>query len=384
MRAVIIPIIVVGAAVALLFATETQWDRWTSQRRDQRTDDAFVRADMTPLSTRISGTVRAVDVNDYQAVKPGQLLVQLDDADYRAALEEARAALAGSEAQLAGNQAAKLVEDATIQGAGTGVSQGLAAVSAAQAGVASVQPGLAQAELERKRQEALLASAATTRQQEEAAVAAAGRLTGSLASSEAGLAEAQAALASSRAQLEAAKQQRAALDVKDRLYQADIEAKRAAIILAQVNLSYTRILAPAAGYVGERHVLPGQLVAVGMEIIDLVQSEDWIQANFKETQLANIRIGAAADVRVDAFAGTVFHGKVAEISPASGSQFALLPPDNATGNFTKVVQRVPVKILLDPGQDPEQKLRPGFSAIVTIHTPRSSSSHGSNAEGNHS
>ena len=367
-RAVIIPVIIVGAAVLLLFAIEGRWTRWISTGAEQKTDDAYVRADMTPLSTRISGTVRTVAVTDYQEVKPGQLLVQLDDADYRAALEEAKAALAGAEAQLAGNQAAKRIEDAKIQGAETGVAQGLAAVSAAQAGIDSVQPGLQQAELERKRQEALLAAQATTRQQEEQAVANAGHLTGTLASSQAGLAQAQAALASSRAQLEAAKQERVALDVKDRLCEADIQAKRAAIILAQVNLGYTRIVAPTAGSVGERHVLPGQLVAAGMEVIDLVQGQDWIQANYKETQLANVRPGARADITVDAFPGVLFHGTVAEISPASGSQFALLPPDNATGNFTKVVQRIPVKILLEHDQSVEQKLRPGFSAIVTIHT----------------
>jgi membrane fusion protein (multidrug efflux system) len=181
------------------------------------------------------------------------------------------------------------------------------------------------------------------------------------------VARAQASLASSRALLEAAKRQRAALDTKDDLYKADIRAKQAAIVVANVNLGYTQIFAPVAGAIGERHVQDGQLVAPGMQLVDLVKGDVWIEANYKETQLTNIRRGDAADVTIDTFPGVVLHGKVAEISPASGSQFALLPPDNATGNFTKVVQRIPVKIVLDPEHPLQDRLRPGFSAIVTIH-----------------
>lgn len=364
---VVIPIAILGIAALLLFTIQGRWTHWVGTSREQRTDDAYVRADMTPLSTRVSGTVRAVDVNDYQAVQLGQLLVQLDDADYRAALEGARAALAGVQAQLTSNQVEKQIQAAKIESAESELTQGAAAVSAAAAGIAAVQPEVYQTELERKRQEALLASHAATRQQEEEAVSNAGRFAGMLANSKAGLAQAQAALANSRAQLEAAKQGRAALDAKDGLYEADIEAKKAAIVVAEINLGYTRITAPTAGWVGERHVLPGQLVTPGVEIIDLVQGEDWVEANYKETQLTNIRVGDVADVAIDTFPGIVLHGSVAEISPASGSQFALLPPDNATGNFTKVVQRVPVKIVLDKDQPLEHRLRPGFSAAVTVH-----------------
>jgi membrane fusion protein (multidrug efflux system) len=137
--------------------------------------------------------------------------------------------------------------------------------------------------------------------------------------------------------------------------------------VSEVNLGYTRILAPAAGAVSERHVQEGQLVGAGMEVIDLVRGDVWIQANYQETQLTNIQKGDVADITIDTFPGVVLHGKVAEISPASGSQFALLPPDNATGNFTKVVQRIPVKIVLDPDHPLKDRLRPGFSAVVTVH-----------------
>jgi membrane fusion protein (multidrug efflux system) len=191
-----------------------------------------------------------------------------------------------------------------------------------------------------------------------------------LASRQADLERARAALTSSRILLEAAKRQRAALDTRDALYQADIQAKQAAIIVANVNLGYTRIVAPTAGAIGERHIQDGQLVAPGMQLVDLVKGDVWIQANYKETQLANIRRGDVAEVTIDSFPGVILHGKVAEIAPASGSQFALLPPDNATGNFTKVVQRIPVKIKLDPGHSLKGRLRPGFSAVVTIHASR--------------
>jgi membrane fusion protein (multidrug efflux system) len=138
--------------------------------------------------------------------------------------------------------------------------------------------------------------------------------------------------------------------------------------LAQTNLSYTRILAPENGIVSERLVRPGQLVSPGTQVISLVQSDIWVQANYKETQLPRIRAGDYAEVRVDAIPGTIFKGRVDQVAPASGSQFALLPPDNATGNFTKVVQRVPVKIVLDPNQQTGGRLRPGLSVIATIHT----------------
>jgi membrane fusion protein, multidrug efflux system len=366
-RAVIIPLITLGVAAVLLFSIRGCWTSWEVGGAEQRTDDAYIRADLTPLSTRVSGTVRKIDVNDFEAVEPGQLLVQLDDDDYRAVLEEAKAGLAGAQAELEDNQAAKRIQDTKIQNAESGIVQATAAVNAAKAGVSAVQPEVDRTEIERKRQEALLASKAATHQQLEQTVADAARFSGTLAGRQADLERAQAALVSSRTVLEAEKRQRDALNTKDNVYRADIQAKQAAIIVANVNLGYTRIVAPAAGAVGERHVQEGQLVAPGMQVIDLVRGDVWIQANYKETQLTNIRRGDVADIKIDTFPGVVLHGKVAEIAPASGSQFALLPPDNATGNFTKVVQRIPVKIVLDPGHPLQDRLRPGFSVVVTIH-----------------
>jgi len=352
----------------LLFTVQGCWTRWGGDSAEQRTDDAYVRADMTPMSTRISGTVKKVDVEDYQAVVPGQPLVELEDADFQAILAQSEAALAGAEAALANNQATKRIQDAKVQNAETMVQQALSAVVAARAAVASVQPDVTRTELERKRQQALLDVKAATRQQNESAEADATRFSGMLASREADLQRAEAAVSSSRSFLEAEKQQRAALNTEDTSYQADIRAKQAGVIVAKVNLGYTQIVAPIGGTVGERHVQAGQLVAPGLQVIDLVQGNAWIQANFKETQLTHMGKGDVADITVDTFPGVVLHGKVMEIAPASGSQFALLPPDNATGNFTKVVQRIPVKITLDPSSSGEDKLRPGFSVVVTVHT----------------
>jgi membrane fusion protein (multidrug efflux system) len=369
-KSLIIPLIVLLAAAGLLFGIAGHWTGWQGSRPDQETDDAYLKADMTPLSTRVSGTVKKVDVGDYQSVKAGQILMELDDDDYRATLSQYQAALAASEATLADNQAAKRIQDAQIDAAKAGVVQAQAAIDASKAGIASVSPELDRALTELHRQQALFDTKAATHQQLEAATAQQGQLNGQLDARKADVARAEGALATSRSQLEAAKRQRDALNTKDDVYKADIAAKKAAIVVAEVNLAYTRIFAPTDGTVGERHVLAGQLVAPGTQTIDLVQSGVWVQANFKETQLTNMRVGDLADVRIDTFPNRVFHGKVEQLSPASGSQFALLPPDNATGNFTKVVQRVPVKIVLFPGQPYLERLRPGFSAVVIVHTAK--------------
>ena len=380
-RATVIPLIVLVVAALLFFVINGRWTSWFGGRAEQETDDAYVQADLTPLSTQISGTVRKMKVEDYDSVKVGQVLVEIDDDEYRSKLEAAKAALAASQAALEDNQAAKRIQEAKIQNGDAMVAEAEAAVSIARAGIASTQPEVERTAIERKRQEALLASKATTRQQLESAVANAEHYSGMLASSQADLGRAQAALASSRVQVEAEKRELAALDSRDAVYRADIEAKKAAIAVADVNLSYTRITAPANGTVGKRQVQEGQLVTPGMETVDLVRGDVWIQANYLETQLTNIRKGDTADIKIDAFPGVVLHGKVLEIAPASGSQTALLPPDNATGNFTKVVQRIPVKIALDPEHPLQGRLRPGLSTEVTVHASGRSSDKNANGEG---
>jgi membrane fusion protein (multidrug efflux system) len=380
-RAIVIPLIVLLVAALLFFVINGRGTSWFGSRAEQETDDAYVQADMTPLSTRISGTVRKMEVEDFDSVKAGQVLVEIDDDDYRSIVEEAKAALAASQAALDDNQAAKRIQETKIQKAEAMVAEAEAAVRTARAGIAATQPDVERTAMTRKRQEALMASQATTQQQLESAVADAERYSGLLTSRQGDLERAQAALESSRVQIEAEKRELGALDARDALYRAEIEAKRAAITVAEVNLGYTRITAPTNGEVGKRHVQEGQLVTPGMQMVDLVRGDVWIQANYLETQITNIRRGDIADIKIDAFPGVVLHGKVEEIAPASGSQSALLPPDNATGNFTKIVQRIPVKIALDPGHPLQDRLRPGLSTEVTIHASGTGSGKNANAEG---
>ena len=395
-RSSLIPITIAVMAIGLIVLISGNWTVWSGARAVQTTDDAYVRADLTPLSTKVAGIVASVAVNDYQSVKAGDLLVLLQDADFGAQVEQAEAALQSSESNLVNNQRQKDLQDARIEQALVGISTSEAQIAAAEAGIdaaksseanaraalAATQADVQRTLLERKRQEALLATESTTHQTLEQAVAAEERYRGQqssgeaevsaavaqLASRQADLNRAKASLENSRVQVEEQKRQRAVLDSQDLVLRADIAAKKAALDLARTNLNYTRIVAPEDGVVGERKVRAGQLVSPGTQVLSLVQHQVWVQADYLEDQLRNIREGDPAEIRVDAYPGMVVHGKVGRISPASGSQFALLPPDNATGNFTKISQRVPVKILLDDSAEVMGKLRPGLSVVATIRT----------------
>jgi membrane fusion protein (multidrug efflux system) len=340
-----------------------------------------------------------VAVSDYQTVKAGDLLVQLRDDDFRAQVQQAKAAVASGEDSLINNQRQKDLQDARIVQAQDGIQSSEADVAAAEAGIAAAKSSITSAEsgiegtkadvqrtlLERKRQEALIATESATRQKVEQVSADEERYRATLATNQANLssaeaqlasrqadlARARAHLASSQSELEAQRRQRAVLDSQELLLRADLAGKRASLALAQTNLGYTRITAPEEGVVSERKVRAGQLVSPGTQVISLVQKDPWVDANYKETQLRHMRIGDPAEIRVDAVPGVIFRGKVDRIAPASGSQFALLPPDNATGNFTKVVQRVPVRIELDQAQAYLDKLRAGLSVIATVRTSTS-------------
>jgi membrane fusion protein (multidrug efflux system) len=191
-----------------------------------------------------------------------------------------------------------------------------------------------------------------------------------------------AQISSKSAELEAQKKQSAVLDTQESQLKADLDAKQGALQVAETNLQYTRIVAPTDGIVGERKVRPGQLVSPGTQVISLVDNTMWVQANYKETQLRNVMRGDEAVVTVDAFPGVVLRGHVEDLSPASGSQFALLPPDNATGNFTKIVQRIPVKIVLEIDPPRADRLRPGMSVTAEIKTRGKTESDARTAKGN--
>jgi membrane fusion protein, multidrug efflux system len=361
------PILVVLLALAVLVTITRNWNAWEGGKVEQVTDDAYVRGDLTPLSTKVSGIVRAVDVADYQQVQKGDLLVELQDDDYRAQVDQAEAAVAAARAGIEENLRQRQLQDSRIAKAMAGIDQAKAQIAAAEAGKEAVQAELIRARSERKRQEGLYQTHSTTQQTLEAAVAAEGNLSAQFASHDADLIQAQTMLRSSELAAEAERRSKAVLESQGMQLQADLRAKQASRAVASVNIGYTKIYAPGDGTVGERQVRPGQLVSPGTQVISFVALTKWVQANYRETQLTNVKVGDPADLRIDEYPGQVFRGKVAQISPASGSQFALLPPDNATGNFTKVVQRVPVKIALDDATF-ATKLRPGLSVIATVRT----------------
>jgi membrane fusion protein (multidrug efflux system) len=361
------PALVVLLAVAIVLTLTRNWNAWEGKRVEQTTNDAYVRRDLTPLSTKVAGLVRAVKVEDYAHVHKGDELVLLDDDDYRAQVAQAQAAVDAAKAALENNRRQRHLQDSRIERALAGIDQANAEIAAAQAGKDAVQADVIRTRAERTRQEALFNTRAATQQKVETAVADEERLTAQATSRDADLIQARTVLRSNELAAEAERRTKAVLEAQELQLVADLHAKDAALAVARINLGYTSIVAPADGTVGERQVRPGQLVSPGTQVMTFVDGTVWVQANFRETQLTNIKAGDVAELRVDLYPGEVFGGKVLEIAPASGSQFALLPPDNATGNFTKVVQRIPVKIALDDSPLTSQ-LRPGLSAVVTVRT----------------
>jgi membrane fusion protein, multidrug efflux system len=364
----IVPTVVLILAAALLFAITVNWNNWTGGAARQTTDDAYLHADLTPLSTKVSAVVAKVNVSDYQHVKAGDLLVQLKDDDFRAQVAQGEAGVAAAQAAIEDNRRQEQLQQAKIDRALAAVEETKTEIPAAQAHIDAAQADLDHTLPERRRQEALIAGNATTQQKVEQAVASEEASRAQLASAQAGLQQSKAALVSSDAAVEAERRGLAVLRSQEAQLLADLAAKKAALDAARSNLDYTRISAPADGVVGERKVLPGQMVNPGTQVISLVEDDVWVQANYRETQLRHVSVGDAAEITVDAFPGIVLRGKVSSLSPASGSQFSLLPPDNATGNFTKVTQRIPVKITLDPDSRVAGKLRPGMSVVATIQT----------------
>jgi membrane fusion protein, multidrug efflux system len=361
------PLVVVLLAAAVLITLTRDWNAWEGGKIEQVTDDAIVRGDLTPLSTKVAGIVRTVKVSDYQKVRAGDLLVELQDDDYQAQLAQAAAAVEAAKAAIENNRRQRELQDSRIDHALAGIDQAKAQIAAAQAGINAVQADVTRTRAERTRQEALLATQAATQQHVEGAVADQQRFAAQAASREADLEQAKTSLRSNEIGVESERRTKSVLESQDQQLIADLHAKEASLTAAQVNLGYTKIHAPADGTVGERQVRPGQLVSPGTQVLTFVAETKWVQANYRETQLTHMKVGDPAEIHIDEYPGQIVRGKVLEIAPASGSQFALLPPDNATGNYTKVVQRIPVKIALD---DPSlaAQLRPGLSVIATVRT----------------
>ena len=357
--------------------------RWVAGK--QSTDDAMVDADVVPIAARVGGVVKATKVHDNQIVKLGDVLFELDPADLdvevartEAELEAAKAQAAAADSQVAiveqssagGLSSAK----AALSGAGASVRGASDSIRAAEAAVARAKADFANTDAELKRAQALIAKDAITRRDLEKAEqmhavskAALDSATAQLGvvREQQGMAQARVAEAQGRVTQSApVDQQIAAAQAASKLAAARVKAAEVAVSRAKLNRSYATITAPANGTISKLGAHVGQAVSAGQALLMLVPSETYVIANFKESQVGDMKAGDIVDVELDAYGGT-FHGIVDTISPATGSRFSLIPPDNATGNFVKVVQRVPVKITWT--KTPDIAMRPGLSAEVTVH-----------------
>ena len=331
-----------GAGLAVFAAAGWfGYDYWTVGRFTVSTDDAYVAADTVTIAPKVSGYLAEVIAQDNQAVKAGQVLAHIDDRDYRVALDQAKANVLASRAVIDSEQAALVTQNALIETAG-----GAVAVDRANATFA---------EQDSKRYADLAATGFGTVQNAQSSAA-------KIAAARAAIARDSGTLASMVRQLDVIKAQIAQA-------QAGLAHDQAAEHQAELNLSYTTIVAPVDGVVGNRTLRVGQFVQAGTQLMSVVPSDAaYVVANYKETQLTDVKRGQAVAIEIDMFPGRVFHGHVDSLAPASGQTFALLPPDNATGNFTKVVQRIPVRITLDPDSADSSVLRPGMSVEPSIDT----------------
>ncbi len=391
--------LIIGA-VLLLALGAVAW-AWSTSGKES-TDDAQVDAHVTQMAARVGGTVTRVAVDDNQLVEAGTVLVELDPRDYQVAVDKARAELADAEANAVAAQSSVPITATTAasnvttaRGGITQAQSGVAAsekeIEAARARIVSAQARLREAEANAaksardvERLRGLLAKDEVSQQMFDATVATAAAQKAAVdsarsmvAEAEAGLRVAESKLAQSRAgedQAHAEMQtaqtgpsQVTAIKARAAAAEARAQQMRAAVAQAELNLQYTVVKAPVRGVVSKKGINAGQVVQAGQPLFAIVQiDQPWVTANFKETQLKDMRPGQRAVIVVDAY-GKEFKGKVDSIAGATGARFSLLPPENATGNFVKVVQRVPVKIVLDPGQDPEHLLRPGMSVTPTVY-----------------
>jgi membrane fusion protein (multidrug efflux system) len=334
-------VVALVAAVGLVFIVAQRWDQWTGGAHQQSTDDAFLQTDITPLAAKVAGYVTQAPVGDYAPVRRGQLLVALMPDDYRAQLAQQEANVAAAAAALLNNAAVTELQRANIR--------------AARAVIDNAGAVLARNRREATRQRRLVGDGAGTEQARDSA--------------DTNERQSTAQLEQSLAQLAAAERQINVLAAQRRQAEAALAAARASRDLAELNVGYTQIVAPNDGFAGQRQVRVGQYVSSGQQVaIVAALPRIWVLANFKETQIRNMRVGQACSVVVDAFPGHRLSGHVLGFAPGTGSQFALLPPDNATGNFTKVVQRVGVKIAIDDPGDLRDLLRPGLSVVASVRT----------------
>jgi membrane fusion protein, multidrug efflux system len=330
-----------AALVAAAGVSAFGYRYWTEGRFLQSTDDAYVQADYTTIAPKVSGYIAEVPVEDNERVKAGQVLARIDDRDLRTALDQAKADVANAEADI-GNL------DAQIQLQKSLIAQAGATITADEATVTFDKR-------EVDRQHALVGSGAVTIR--------------SMQQADSEYQQRTAILERDRAALVAARQQTVVLETQRTRAETQLQRNQAIAHQAELNLSYATITSPIDGTVGARSLRVGQYVQAGTQLMAVVPLHAvYVVANYKETQLTHVSAGAPAEVEVDAFPGVAIKGHVDSLAPASGLEFALLPPDNATGNFTKIVQRIPVKIVLDPDAALAGRLRPGMSVESVVDT----------------
>ncbi len=395
-RLVVLAVLVVAVIAAIPI--------WAYYSVRESTDDAQVDGHVVPISPRISGTVLTVLVNDNQPVKAGQELVRLDPADFQVAQTQAEANLSNAEASTIESQVNLPVTNintrsqvstssAQVEEGQAGISAAQQAVNVARSRIDSANFALAQAQAnytksqnDLARYKNLVSKDEISRQDYDAAVAAATANAAQVDSAKSAIAEAQHTLEQSGAQLSQSKarltsalvQQRQSRDIRPQQVavsqaqyksaQAQVRQRKANLDQAKLNLGYTVIRAPVDGIVSRKSAEPGMQLSAGQQIMALIPLDDiWVTANFKETQLRKMRVGQKVEVEVDTYgSGHKFRAHVDSIAAASGARFSLLPPENATGNFVKVVQRVPVKLVLEPGEDRQHLLLPGMSVVPTV------------------
>lgn len=328
-------------AAAILGAGAYAGHWWLDGRFLEKTDDAYVGGNVTVISPRVAGYIAELNVSDNQMVHAGDLLARIDDRDYRAALAKAEGAVHAEEAALANVDAQASLQDALIH-------QSQAEIDAAAAEEVRTRD-------DQRRYATLVRTNAVS-------VEAAQRADASFKSARANSDRARASLLASRRQLDVIHSQR-------QQAQAALEQAVAARDLARLDLSYTELRAPVDGYIGNRRARVGSYVAAGTQLLAVVPAQGlWVDANFKEDQLAHMQPGQAVTIEADILPGKVFHGHLDSLAPATGAQFSILPPENATGNFTKIVQRVPVRVHLDDADGRLGNLRPGLSVLVEVDT----------------
>lgn len=397
-------LVVSGIAIAtVLGIVGYRW--WSYDSTHESTDDAYVTGYIHPVSSRIAGTVVQVNVNDNQDVQQGQLLVELDPKDYQVTVQQAQAALENARQQANAAQATINLASQTAQANTTeaqgAVGQAIASISSAEATVNQAQAAIttaqdqltkaqaqeANAKITYQRYEQLYQTGAIPKQQRDDALTAYQVAQAETQTAEQGIVDAKAKyqsaidgidqaranLVDSQGKVQQAQASDNQTEVNRRQYeaaQAQIATAVANLKQAQLNLSYTLIKAPVTGRIGNKTVQVGQRIQPDQPLLAVVSDDNWIVANFNETQVGKMQPGESVDIRVDAFPGQTFKGVVNSLSPASGSDFSLLPPDNATGDFTKVVQRIPVKVTFDRNsiQGYENRVTPGMSVEVSVNT----------------